>query len=341
MMKLQILLLMVVLIYHHADGHGQMYNPTPWQMNDCNHPDPTKCWRGIPDLPPWEGPPHCKGDCGCQGNCRTSVYFNDFFSNFTTVPSSFGEEPEPAISKDMLDEWLSEWRSKTWVASRQAYGLHPWNAPGSAPVWGNGCGVNGGNPYGCGDFLGDVFGHCCGKPSQPGDCGGYSRGKSATEHYRDGLFNHYNGAPQETTWTRGSPAEVYWKSNAYHRGGYAYRLCKVENKEYWKVTEECFQQGHLNFAGNTTWLIDFPWPYDDSRWYATDLITTTKGTTPEGSQWAKINLPREANAQDQWAFKDLVEVPETLAPGDYVLSFRWDCQESPQVWNGCANIKIV
>ena len=47
----------------------------------------------------------------------------------------------------------------------------------------------------------------------------------------------------------GSNAEVYWESNAYHRGGYAYRLCRVHQKEYWKVTEECFQQGHLNFAG--------------------------------------------------------------------------------------------
>ena len=47
----------------------------------------------------------------------------------------------------------------------------------------------------------------------------------------------------------GEPAEVYWTSNAYHRGGYAYRLCKVDNKEYWKVTEQCFQRGHLNFSG--------------------------------------------------------------------------------------------
>ena len=39
--------------------------------------------------------------------------------------------------------------------------------------------------------------------------------------------------------------------------------------------------------------------------------------------------------------KDLVEVPETLEPGEYVLSFRWDSQQTPQVWNSCANIKIV
>jgi len=233
-------------------------------------------------------------------------------------------------------------RTKTWGFPPAGWGLHPWNAPGSSPVWGNGCGVNGGNPYGCnGRDQINIKYQCCGKTA--GDCGGYGRGKSALKHYRDGLFHKYNkdGAPKETTWIRGSPAEVFWQSNAYHRGGYAYRLCKVEQKEYWKVTEDCFQQGHLNFAGNTTWLNDQVWPYIPDKWLARELVTTSTGTTPEGSQWAKINIPRQLDTQDNWAFKDLVEVPETLLPGDYVLSFRWDCLESPQVWNSCANINIV
>ena len=70
-------------------------------MNDCNHPDPTKCWRGIPDLPDWEGREGCMGDCGCKGHCRTSVGMNDFFSNFTVIPSKFGGKP--TISRDMFD----------------------------------------------------------------------------------------------------------------------------------------------------------------------------------------------------------------------------------------------
>ena len=28
-------------------------------------------------------------------------------------------------------------------------GLHPWNSPGAAPTYGDGCGLNGGNPDGC------------------------------------------------------------------------------------------------------------------------------------------------------------------------------------------------
>merc|ERR1711970_1607843 len=110
-----------------------------------------------------------------------------------------------------------------------------------------------------------------------------------------------------------------------------------------QVTEECFQQGHLNFAGKTSWIYWKPNNehfYPDG-WMPIELKTTRIGTTPEGSEWAKVNLPKRGSTHDSWAFKDLVEVPETLDPGHYVLSFRWDCQQSPQVWNACANIKIV
>jgi len=37
---------------------------------------------------------------------------------------------------------------------------------------------------------------------------------------------------------------------------------------------------------------------------------------------------------------DEVEVPD-LPSGDYVLSFRWDCEQTPQIWSQCANIKIT
>ena len=42
-----------------------------------------------------------------------------------------------------------------------------------------------------------------------------------------------------------------------------------------------------------------------------------------------------------WTLMDEVEVPADLEEGEYVLSFRWDCEATPQIWNSCANIKIV
>lgn len=38
---------------------------------------------------------------------------------------------------------------------------------------------------------------------------------------------------------------------------------------------------------------------------------------------------------------DLVKIPMGIPEGDYVLSFRWDCEQLPQVWGNCADVKIV
>lgn len=38
---------------------------------------------------------------------------------------------------------------------------------------------------------------------------------------------------------------------------------------------------------------------------------------------------------------DQVIIPADLAPGDYVLGWRWDCEESSQVWASCADVSIV
>jgi len=35
----------------------------------------------------------------------------------------------------------------------------------------------------------------------------------------------------------------------------------------------------------------------------------------------------------------LVKIPANLPLGDYVLSFRWDCEQTPQIWMQCADIK--
>mmetsp|Transcript_20223 Transcript_20223/g.56068 ORF Transcript_20223/g.56068 Transcript_20223/m.56068 type:complete len:414 (-) Transcript_20223:94-1335(-) len=38
---------------------------------------------------------------------------------------------------------------------------------------------------------------------------------------------------------------------------------------------------------------------------------------------------------------DNVFIPSELAAGDYVLSWRWDCEETAQVWNNCADVSIT
>jgi len=37
---------------------------------------------------------------------------------------------------------------------------------------------------------------------------------------------------------------------------------------------------------------------------------------------------------------DKVLIPEDLPAGDYVLGWRWDCEESSQVWSSCADVTV-
>ena len=37
---------------------------------------------------------------------------------------------------------------------------------------------------------------------------------------------------------------------------------------------------------------------------------------------------------------DTLTIPKGLKPGNYVLQFRWDCEETDQVWLSCSDVKI-
>ena len=38
--------------------------------------------------------------------------------------------------------------------------------------------------------------------------------------------------------------------------------------------------------------------------------------------------------------KDQLKIPATLN-GDYVLSWRWDCEQTDQIWSTCADITVT
>ena len=63
-----------------------------------------------------------------------------------------------------------------------------------------------------------------------------------------------------------------------HGGGYSWRLCKADGN----ITEQCFQAGHLEFAGQSQWI-----RYPNGSQAEMPLRMTDIGTTPSGSQWAR------------------------------------------------------
>jgi len=205
---------------------------------------------------------------------------------------------------------------------------YPWNAPGTAPVFGS-CGTLGGNPGGCDQ---DEFGDCCSD-----HCDGFAFGENAE------TYPWHN--PPVTEWKAGSFQEVAWYCGANHAGGYSYRLCKIPHGGITHLTEECFQQNQLDFVGDTHWV---NYGKDRKTGHRTEVpaLQTVEGTFPAGSMW-RVNPLRPhmeeggSNDYGHGHIIDNVKVPNTLDTGEYVLSFRWDSKCSPQVWSSCANIRIV
>mmetsp|Transcript_78362 Transcript_78362/g.234884 ORF Transcript_78362/g.234884 Transcript_78362/m.234884 type:complete len:322 (-) Transcript_78362:372-1337(-) len=206
---------------------------------------------------------------------------------------------------------------------------------------------------------------------------------------------------------------------ADHGGGYSYRLCSLDGV----VNETCFRQTVLRFAGGVQWIQynNQTYQYDDTvklPRFELPRTTTTKGTYPPGSEWARVGVPscrlcdqsicgpglkpnmsdafqpgywmgnatmyggREWFEEEQCAqhcaghnmsacppfmtqfaeplpgisgytgqyaareglpfsLVDRVIVPPHLKPGAYLMSWRWDAEQSHQVWQSCADIQIV
>eukprot|EP00111_Clytia_hemisphaerica_P010894 TCONS_00031897-protein len=233
--------------------------------------------------------------------------------------------------------------------------LHnPWRAPGYASLF-SPCGAAGGNPKGC-----------LGGP----DCGNFAGG------YQDGPVAETFDFQHEihvTNWTRGDVVEVVWGISANHGGGYSYRLCKMPKEGRKGLTEECFQQRPLKFVGDKLWI---QYGEDKSTRIEVPAVRTDKGTFPLGSQWTKNPIPacngrnggvltttpcpngtqfpavapdlqgygfyiHEPGRHFPFTIIDLVQIPKDLEEGEYVISFRWDCEQSPQVWNTCANVRLL
>lgn len=246
--------------------------------------------------------------------------------------------------------------------------FNPWRAPGFAPVM-DPCGVYAGNQSG--------------------------------EHVVGGqpLGAHGSRLPPTAgqIWTAGSSQEVSFSLYANHGGGYSYRLCPKSRE----LTEECFQNHHLQFVGNESWI---QYGNNVANRTAIPALRVSQGTNPLGSQWTKNPIPacgglaggsaggakhvpfwndcRQAQfdpplkglvtPNPKWApldglygigagactaqtnheeFKfwaarfnfnviDEVVVPSELPPGEYVLGFRLDCEQTAQVWSNCADVVI-
>merc|ERR1712032_1480968 len=293
---------------------------------------------------------------GTEDQCR-------WFSNNVEIPG------EPSIPE--------EFYTVRNGGTPDVFATSPWRAPGTAPVYGSGCGAAGGGPK------------------------AYWNGGNAPKGTTQGQDGLEMPEMPATAWQIGSTVEVAWAISANHGGGYHYRLCKKSDG----VSEECFQRTPLKFAGNTSFIMH----NDGSIEKEFPMRKVTVGTYPEGSEWAmdpipgcrtcddaqaQCGNPLEPKAEDEegggysdpwnaqvncygaccgsasskahgecptgtefyeplsghsgfgknvpeWSIMDRVVIPEELEEGEYLLGWRWDCEESTQVWENCADIVLT
>jgi len=228
------------------------------------------------------------------------------------------------------------------------YYYSPWRAPGQAPIL-DPCGVAGGHKYPDGPFGGIYVN---------------------TSHAKLGDYGSkvLPVMPSGTEWEAGSTVAVSWTIEANHGGGYQYRLAPRDS-----VTEATFQKMPLAFDGQQS----LRWgggPRHGGSQIFFNATEVSVGVVPEGHAWRRTPIPiLGGNAglpgpvhvpsfpppcknhswctDDQDSGKcsgihcapeivDLVKIPADLPAGEYVLGWRWDCEQSNQIWQSCSDVTI-
>lgn len=153
--------------------------------------------------------------------------------------------------------------------------------------------------------------------------------------------------PNHTTWVAGSNVRVANAMYVNHGGGWSYRLCPKSEA----ATESCFQSNQLKFVGSDAKArftdgreVSIPMRRtDDGIWSRNPIPAAKAGhDTSSGLEFAIPQGMEHAEVMS-WDFSIVEEValPSELIPGPYLLSWRWDCEKSDQVWFTCSDITIT
>jgi len=116
-----------------------------------------------------------------------------------------------------------------------------------------------------------------------------------------------------------------------HQGG-RHDLSWFVGGEAWWKQEQCSQDcSGFNMMTCPPAMTQFAEPLPGIGSYLGSFMVDTHSspTTITGRQ----GLP--------YSIVDKVVIPADIDAGDYLLSWRWDCEQSPQIWQNCADVKIV
>ena len=365
MKALKVALVSLIATHTRVTGHGTVRHPTP--RNVVDHDDiPAQSNQTYPYRN--QACPSPDGEGNTSGQLGQACYW---FSNGCSIgcPQCDGTSRGPIPTshdprwRRKMDTCGSGAKATLCDSSKRTvnvdaecgagddwYYYSPWRSPGSAGVY-DSCGMAGGTPK-SGAFGGN---YVTTAHAKQGDLG--------TQVLKQGAA--------AATWTTGTQVEVSWTILANHGGGYQYRLCPANET----LDEACFSRMPLPFAGRQSlrWDAHADGTGGTRVWF--DGVYVSDGVIPPGAAWARNPIPRNDHKSTGTGFApaceeaddcdvservdpmrcrcsgmwgpynleivDTLQLPAHLPPGDYVLGWRWDCEESNQIWMSCSDVKVV
>mmetsp|Transcript_2647 Transcript_2647/g.2632 ORF Transcript_2647/g.2632 Transcript_2647/m.2632 type:complete len:262 (-) Transcript_2647:254-1039(-) len=170
---------------------------------------------------------------------------------------------------------------------------------------------------------------------------------------------HNWGYETVATYSAGQVIDVEWcvSNDADHGGLYSYRVCTEDsivanfinpnytpNSSDWTNLENCFQKGQLKCTdvdgqncaihpdcNGTGWGCS---KEGAKSWFAC-------GPKDNGRCRSKGVGSCKTHNGDGTILRDRVKLPSGFTSNHTLLGFRWDCEDTGQLWLHCSDIKIV
>jgi len=257
--------------------------------------------------------------------------------------------------------------------SPDIYARNPWRSPGAAPIF-SPCGVAGGNPHGCpvgappGTGWCPGYGYSYGPNAEhlrfPGVVttywtigssaevawamsanhgGGYSyrlckvpeKGVSeiTEECFQQGVLA-FDGDEQWIQYGMDRNSRIGFRANRTRVGTYPI------GSQWTKVPIPACNSprgGYYDAAPGCPNGTQFPPPSDGLLGFGTNNAHSYGDSTV----WPVPDATKKDMFMFHFSLVDRVVIPASMSPGRYVLSFRWDVEQTPQVWTTCASVRLV
>lgn len=277
------------------------------------------------------------------------------------------------------DETLPvEFRTVTNGGSPDVFAGSPWRAPGKAKVYGSGCGVAGGGPHRFANggnappgIEQNTDGYY-GLPQQPAVT--YQIGSEIEVAWAISA-NHGGGYHYRLCKVSDGVSEECFQRTPLKFAGTNSYILHANGTVETEFPRRLVTQG--TWPEGSEWAMDpipgckvcedahehcgdplDPIPEDQEGGGASDPWNTqvtcyglccgagsskAHGVCDPGTEFYEPLSGKSGFGKDvpEWSIGDKVIIPADLEEGEYVLGWRWDCEESTQIWQNCADIILT